>query len=171
MSLDRDRSRTGRPILAIGLDGAEPSLVFDRWRADLPTLDRLMSGGTYSRLESTVPAVTVPAWASMLTGRDPGQLGFYGFRNRVDWSYDRLAIATATAVKHPRVWDLVSQRGGRVGIVSVPQTYPISPVNGDVVSCFLTPSARSQYTYPASLKPEVESWIEGEFLVDVPGFR
>ena len=163
--------RLTRPILVIGLDGAEPSLVFDRWRSELPTLDRLMSGGAYARLESTIPAITVPAWASMMSGLDPGQLGFYGFRNRVDRSYDRLAIANARNVTRPRVWDHVSAAGGTVGLISVPQTYPIRPVNGDVVSCFLTPSAASEYAYPPSLKDEIEGWIEGEYMVDVPDFR
>jgi len=160
-----------RPVLVIGLDGAEPTLVFDRWRQELPTLDRLMRDGAYARLESTIPAITVPAWASMMTGLDPGQLGLYGFRNRVDRSYDNLAIANARSVTHPRVWDRVSAAGGTIGLVSVPQTYPIKPVNGDVVSCFLTPSAASEYAHPPSLKAEIESWIEGEYLVDVPDFR
>ena len=161
----------GRRILVIGLDGAEPALVFDRWRADLPTLDRLMRLGVHARLESTIPAITVPAWASMMTGLDPGQLGFYGFRNRLDWSYDRLAIPTSASITSPRVWDRASAAGAHVGLVSVPQTYPIRPVNGEVVSCFLTPGAHSQYAYPRPLKAEIESWIEGEFLVDVPAFR
>jgi predicted AlkP superfamily phosphohydrolase/phosphomutase len=160
-----------RPILVIGLDGAEPTLVFDRWRQDLPTLDRLMRAGMHARLESTIPAITVPAWASMMTGLDPGQLGLYGFRNRVDRSYDNLVIANARSVTRPRVWDRVSAAGGTVGLVSVPQTYPIRPINGDVVSCFLTPSAASEYAHPTSLKAEIESWIEGEYLVDVPDFR
>ena len=160
-----------RPILVIGLDGAEPSLVFDRWRADLPTLDRLIRSGAHARLESTNPAITEPAWASMMSGLDPGQLGFYGFRNRLDRSYDNLAIATAASVKHRRVWDHVSAAGGRVGLVSVPQTYPIRPIDGDVVSCFLTPGPQSEYAHPPSLKAEIEGWIEGEYLVDVPDFR
>ncbi len=39
-------------LIIIGLDSAEPSLVFDRWRADLPTLNRLMAEGVYGELES-----------------------------------------------------------------------------------------------------------------------
>ncbi|HXG40638.1 MAG TPA: alkaline phosphatase family protein, partial [Candidatus Limnocylindrales bacterium] len=160
-----------RRILVIGLDGAEPSLVFDRWRADLPTLDRLMAEGLFARLESTVPAITVPAWASMMTGRDPGQLGIYGFRNRLDSSYGRLGIANALSVRYPRVWDLASSAGLRVATIAVPQTFPVRPVNGYVVGCFLTPGPRSQYAYPLSLKAEVERWIGGDLLVDVPDFR
>ena len=163
--------RGGRRMLVIGLDCAAPELVFDAWRDDLPTLNRLISRGAYGKLESTIPAITVPAWSCMMTGRDPGQLGFYGFRNRADYSYERMTIANARAVTHPRVWNLLSDAGKRVATIGVPQTYPVQPVNGQMVSCFLTPSAKSQYTYPPELKEQIAGWIDGEFLVDVPNFR
>jgi predicted AlkP superfamily phosphohydrolase/phosphomutase len=74
-------------LLIIGLDCMEPSLVFDRWRDDLPNLKQLMAQGSYGRFESSIPAITVPAWSCMMTGRDPGELGIYGFRNRRDRNY------------------------------------------------------------------------------------
>ncbi|WP_353259798.1 alkaline phosphatase family protein, partial [Prochlorothrix hollandica] len=55
-----------------------PDLVFDQWRSDLPHLSRLMDQGSYGRLESSIPAITVPAWSCMMSGRDPGELGIYG---------------------------------------------------------------------------------------------
>lgn len=161
----------GRSLIVVGLDGAEPSLVFGAWRDDLPTIGGLMARGTYGRLESTIPAITVPAWSSMMTGLDPGQLGLYGFRNRTDRSYDRLTIANGASIDRPRVWDVVGGAGGRVGVVSVPQTYPVRPVNGHLVSCFLTPGPESRYAYPLGLKGEIEDWIDGPLLVDVPDFR
>ena len=35
-------------------------------------------------LASITPPITVPAWACAMTGKTPGQLGLYGFRNRKD---------------------------------------------------------------------------------------
>ena len=160
-----------RRLLVIGLDSAAPELVFDRFAADLPTISRLASEGTWGRLESTVPAITVPAWSSMMTGCDPGQLGFYGFRNRKDWTYDGLSIATSRAVKRPRVWDILGDAGRQVGVIGVPQTYPVQRVNGELVSCFLTPGADSEFTHPPELKGEIQTWVDGEFLLDVPDFR
>jgi predicted AlkP superfamily phosphohydrolase/phosphomutase len=160
-----------RKVFVIGLDCAEPTLVFERWRELLPNLRRLMEGGTYGELTSTIPAITVPAWSSMLSSRDPGWLGFYGFRNRADYSYERMTIATSRSVKADRVWDILSRAGKEVVVAGVPQTYPVSPVNGCMISSFLTPSTRSQYTYPASLKEEIEEVVTGEYMVDVPQFR
>jgi predicted AlkP superfamily phosphohydrolase/phosphomutase len=122
-------------------------------------------------LRSCDPPITVPAWSSMTSSRSPGALGFYGFRNRRDHSYDALAFADSRAVKLPRVWDILSERARDVIVLGVPQTYPVSPVNGVMVSCFLTPDIEtSQYTYPAALKDEIKQ-VVGRYMVDVPNFR
>jgi predicted AlkP superfamily phosphohydrolase/phosphomutase len=157
-------------LLVIGLDCAAPQLVFERWREELPTLRRLMESGVYGRLESTHPPITVPAWAAMMSSRDPGELGIYGFRNRKDYSYDGYVIANATALRHERVWDVLSRQGKRVVLLGVPQTYPLKPINGYIVSDFLTPSTKSQYTHPPELKAEVERISEG-YVLDVEDFR
>jgi predicted AlkP superfamily phosphohydrolase/phosphomutase len=158
-------------VALIGLDCAEPSLVFDRWLDDLPHIRRLVSTGIWGRLRSSDPPITVPAWSCMLTGRDPGELGFYGFRNRKDYSYTGLATADSRWVKHDRVWDVLGREGRHVVAIGVPQTYPPPPVNGELVSCFLTPDPRSdEYTFPHELRTEVERLV-GPYQVDVRNFR
>jgi predicted AlkP superfamily phosphohydrolase/phosphomutase len=158
-------------VLVLGLDCAAPQFVFGPWRDELPTIRGLAERGTWGVLRSCDPPITVPAWSSMTSSRSPGALGFYGFRNRRDHSYDALAFADSRAVRVPRVWDLLSARGRPVVVLGVPQTYPVSRVNGVMVSCFLTPDTEtSQYTYPAELKEEIEGLV-GRYLVDVPDFR
>ncbi len=157
-------------LIVIGLDCMEPSLVFEQWRHDLPNLSRLMAAGRYGRLESSIPAITVPAWSCMMSGRDPGELGIYGFRNRTDRSYSNMAIADGRAVKFPRLWDLLGEAGWQVAVLSVPGTSPPYPVNGSLVSCFLTPSRDVPYTYPPELADRIATWMP-DFLLDVPEFR
>lgn len=131
----------------------------------------LMERGRYGILRSCDPPITVPAWACMTSSRSPGALGIYGFRNRRDYSYGGLAIADARAVRPPRVWNLLSDRGRSVIVIGVPPTYPVSPVNGALISCFLTPDTeRAQYTYPPELKEEIEGLV-GRYMVDVDNFR
>lgn len=157
-------------LAIIGLDCAEPSLVFERWRADLPTFARLMARGVYGRMESSIPAITVPAWSCMMSGRDPGELGIYGFRNRRDRDYGSMSIANGLAVKQPRLWDFLGDAGWRVSVLGVPGTYPPPPVNGSLVSCFLAPNTEVTYTHPPELATQIQSWV-GEYLLDVPNFR
>jgi predicted AlkP superfamily phosphohydrolase/phosphomutase len=165
-------SQSTRRVLVIGLDCAEPSLLLERWRQDLPNLNHLMSNGAYGRLESCHPPITVPAWASMLASRDPGQLGYYGFRNRADHSYGKLFTANGIAVQAPRVWDVLSKAGKQSIVVGVPQTYPVRPLNGNLISCFLTPPGAAQWTYPESLAEEVTTILGGEeYEFDVKNFR
>jgi predicted AlkP superfamily phosphohydrolase/phosphomutase len=157
-------------VMIIGLDCAEPSLVLDRWRDELPVLSGLMDRGAFGPLTSVVPPITVPAWSCMMSSRTPGDLGIYGFRNRADHSYDGLFIANGTAVKEPRLWDYATRAGKPSIVLGVPGTYPPRPLNGVMVSCFLTPSLESQYTYPPLLKREVEK-VVGEYRFDCTNFR
>ena len=108
-----------KKVLVIGLDCAPPELVFEQWRDDLPHFRRVMDNGVWGKLESCIPAITVPAWSSMLSSKDPGTLGFYGFRNRSDYTYEKQTLANANAVKTDRVWDILSRAGKRVITVGV----------------------------------------------------
>jgi predicted AlkP superfamily phosphohydrolase/phosphomutase len=157
-------------LLIIGLDSATPSLVFDRWRDPLPVLRGLIERGAHGKMLSTNPPITVPAWTAMMSSRDPGELGFYGFRNRKDHSYDGYAFANSALVKYPRLWDWLGEAGKHCVVLGVPQTYPPTPVNGEMVTCFLTPSTKAQYTYPPELKAEVEQVTDG-YVLDVEDFR
>jgi predicted AlkP superfamily phosphohydrolase/phosphomutase len=157
-------------LLIIGLDCAEPSLLFEQWRADLPNLARLMQQGSYGTLESCIPAITVPAWSCMMSGRDPGELGIYGFRNRGDRSYNKMVVADGRAVKQPRLWDILGENDWRVAVLGVPGTYPPPPVNGALASCFLAPNTQAEYTTPPELAEQIRGWV-GDYLLDVPDFR
>ncbi len=159
-----------RKVMVIGLDCAAPELVFDKFRDELPTLRQLYQGGVYGELESIIPAITVPAWSAMMSSKDPGTLGIYGFRNRRDYSYDNLYIATGDYVKEPRLWDILGEAGKQVALVGVPQTFPLKPVNGKTVACFLTPTLEGGFTWPQSLAEKVLS-LAPRYQVDVPNFR
>jgi predicted AlkP superfamily phosphohydrolase/phosphomutase len=159
-----------RKAMIIGLDCAEPSLVLERWRDRLPVLSGLMERGVSGRLTSIVPPITVPAWSCMMASRTPGDLGVYGFRNRSDHTYDGAFIADGNAIKVPRLWDLIGRAGGDSIVVGVPGTYPPRPLKGALVTCFLTPSVESRFTYPPALKAEVAD-VVGEYLFDCTDFR
>ena len=50
----------------------------------------------------------------MMSSRDPGELGIYGFRNRKDHSYDGYIIANGAALRYDRVWDVLGRDGKQV---------------------------------------------------------
>jgi len=154
----------------IGLDCATPQFVFGSDAFDLPDLRALCAAGCWGELRTCDPPITIPAWSCMTSGRDPGVLGCYGFRNRADYSYAGMRTANSTMVQQPRVWDILSRQGKKVVVLGVPQTYPVVPVNGWMVGDFLTPDTTADYTYPKSLKEELRN-VVGDYVIDVKDFR
>ena len=156
-------------ILVVGLDCAAPELLFGDER--LVNFRRLMDAGVYGRLESVIPPITVPAWMCMATSQDPGSLGVYGFRNRVDHSYNGLGIVNSRSIGELAIWDQVAREGKKSVVIGVPPAYPPRKVNGISIGCFLTPdTSKDVYTHPASIGAEIEELV-GQFPVDVKGFR
>lgn len=162
-------SSPGR-VAIIGLDCATPELLFDRFAADMPTLGHLRGRALWGPLRSVVPPITVPAWSCMMSGRTPGELGVYGFRNRRDYGYGELALATSRSIQVPRLWDLVSARGGDSVVLGVPGTYPPSPIRGFMVACFMAPSTEVAFTHPSEARDEVQR-VTGGYVLDVADFR
>jgi predicted AlkP superfamily phosphohydrolase/phosphomutase len=169
-SLPMPANRKAEKVLIIGLDCADPKLVFDRFYDELPNLRSLTQRGLFGPMQSCIPPITIPAWSCMASSKDPGQLGVYGMRNRADWSYDKLNFATSQAITEPLLWDILGQYGKKSFAFAVPQTYPPKPIKGWKVCSFLTPSIQSEYTYPSSLKAEIASLV-GDYRIDVRGYR
>lgn len=126
----------------------------------------MIENGTSSVLKSCHPPITIPAWMVMMTSKSPGSLGVYGFRHRKGSSYTDGWIANSTSIKERRVWDYMADHDKKVCLIGVPPSYPPYPVSGKLVSCFVTPSDKNEYTYPKELKPEIESLV-GKYLFDV----
>jgi predicted AlkP superfamily phosphohydrolase/phosphomutase len=156
-------------VLVVGLDCAAPDLLFGDER--LGNVRRLMDAGCYGRLRSVIPPITVPAWMCMATSNDPGSLGVYGFRNRLDHSYSGLGLVDSRSVTGLTVWDQIAREGGKSVVIGVPPGYPPRKINGISVGCFLTPdTAQGGYTHPPGAAAEIERLV-GHYPVDVKDFR
>lgn len=156
----------GKKVVVMGLDCAAPKLLFNDLFEQLPNLRKIIEQGIYGDLTSCHPPITIPAWMVMSTGVDPGNLGLYGFRHRKGFSYNKGWIASAKSIKIKTIWDYAGVAGKKVSLVGVPPSYPPKPVNGNLVSCFITPGIDRPYTYPGELQAEIEGLI-GEYMFDV----
>ena len=164
----------GPRVAIIGLDCAVPSLLFDRLADEVPNLQKIFANGMYGDLASITPPITVPAWACAMTGKTPGQLGIYGFRNRKDTSYDGLSVATSLSVKEPTVWDKLGENGKRSLLIGVPPGYPPpKDFPGWRVACFLTPPSAARWAFPQALETEIADELggPGQYIFDIPNFR
>ncbi len=156
-------------MMVIGLDCAAPRLVFERYRGAMPNLSALMQHGTWGSLRSSEPPITVPAWTCMVSGRDAGELGLYGFRNRVVGETG-LRLANGDDVRVKRVWDWLGEHGHRVAPLFVPLTSPPTAVRGQMVSGCMWPGGDAPWCFPRALEAEIADRF-GPYRADVEDFR
>jgi predicted AlkP superfamily phosphohydrolase/phosphomutase len=142
-------------ILIFGLDGATFDLMLP-WivQGRLPTLGKLVQGGAWGRLESTIPPITPCAWSSFLTGKNPGKHGLFDFLEP-DATGHGFHFTNATSRQAESLWSYLSRLGRRVGVMNVPMTYPPEPVNGYLISGLDAPDEHSPYYYPSGLRQEL----------------
>lgn len=143
-------------FLFIGLDGSTFD-VLDPLMAEgrMPRLKALIEQGARAPLETTIPPITPTAWVSMSTGTNPGKHSIFEFLLRRG---DKLDVPINSTLRDsPAVWDILSDLGHQVTVTNMPVTYPPKPLNGMMVADFLTPLGKTDYTYPAELREELES--------------
>ena len=146
-------------VLFIGLDGASFNILMPWIRKGfLPMLKRLIEKGACSILKSTIPPDTPPAWTSIFTGKNPGKHGVYGFLDLTPQLDEKdknylFRVINSRCRRSPAIWNILSKEGRRVIVINAPLTYPPEPVNGVMISGFLTPSLTSSFVYPRWLKP------------------
>ena len=144
-------------LLIIGLDGASFNVLDPLIEAgQLPNIARLIAQGTRANLRTTFPPITAVAWSSFMTGKNPGKHGIFEFVRRDKNSARELAV-NASFREGRAVWDYLGDSGKRVIVHNFPCTYPVKPLNGLMISDFMTPAGRRDISYPASLVEELES--------------
>ena len=156
----------GSRVLVLGLDSASPWLLFERFLPKMPRMQQLLRRSRYGTLKSIDPPITVPAWAVMFSGVDPGTLGVYGFRHRRPGTYWDQYIPTSRTIMKPLIWDRLSRVGKRVCVIGMPPGYPPPQVNGVYISDFLTPDNAQDYVSPSFLRPEIDR-VSGGYVFDV----
>lgn len=153
-----------RRVLVIGLDGATWDILNPLMRdGKMPNLKTLLDMSAKGIVMSSIPPVTAAAWTCFSTGKNPGKHGLVDFIYFPDHGY-RVTIANSTTRNAATLWNLLSDRDMRVGVVSVPMTYPPEKVNGVMVTDLMTPNTQVQYTYPPELKQELLDKV-GPFVI------
>ncbi|MFO1352225.1 MAG: alkaline phosphatase family protein [Gammaproteobacteria bacterium] len=161
-----------RKLIILGFDGMEPSLLERYWEMGrCPQLHRLAGEGGYFRLQTTLPAESPVAWASFVTGQNPGRHHIFDFLHRDPKRYlPALSIASVKTPERalsfgpwraplgrPRVvghrdgapfWHRLAQAGIEAAVIRVPVTYPPEPFAGRLLASMGIPDLHgSQGSY------------------------
>ncbi|UCH51028.1 MAG: alkaline phosphatase family protein, partial [Chloroflexota bacterium] len=147
-------------IIVFGLDGGSLRLI-EQWKEELPNFKKIMEGGVFGELESTVPNLTCPAWPCMFTGKNPGKLGMYDFVSlRFSNEYGS-RVFSSSDYHDSSVWSILNDHGKQVGLFNVPMTFPPHKIDGFIVCGIGTPGTTTRYTYPASLAKTLDKIVGG----------
>lgn len=156
-----------RKVLLIGLDAADLDVLRPLIaRGDLPNIGGLIERGAHGILHSTLPPVSAPAWASFLTGSQPGRHGLYSFVVERG-EKGETQLANLSDIHGPKVWDAVCAQGRRPVVANVPVTWPPPAFDGVLVTGMLTPESREvQWTHPPELAAALDAAVPG-YRIDV----
>jgi len=157
--------RPARRFLVLGLDGGTFDLLDPLMAAgELPFLKSLVHRGVRAPLRSVYPAKTIPAWYSFATGKDPGELGIFGFTEPDGMDHSKLVQTFRPA---EAFWDTLSRIGVKVGVVNFPFRAPY-PLHGFVVPGMFSGATA---TFPSSVKDEIHQTIGSDYPSELPVYR
>lgn len=141
-------------LFLLGIDG------LPRWMwqqlADsgvMPHSRELLQSGTLVPMQSSLPEVSSAAWASIITGQNPGGHNVFGFTDLMDGSYS-LGFTSSRTFRAKPFWSRPDS--GPSLIINVPQTYPAQPMNGMLVSGFVALDLK-RAVHPSEQLPWLES--------------
>jgi len=138
--------------IIIGLDGVPFGMIEDFVETGvMPCTAKLISQGIFRVMHSSVPEVSSVAWSSMITGENPGRHGIFGFVDLSAGSY-KMKFPKFNDLKAPPFWELWE---GQSVIINVPSTYPVRPMNGVLISGFVSVDFEKS-VYPMSLIPDLK---------------
>lgn len=123
-------------LIIIGLDGVPYSLIKElSLEGIMPNFKQLIDKYNFKQIQSTLPEISSVAWSSIITGKDPAEHGIFGFTDIAPESY-RIFFPNFTNLKENPFW---KERGDlKYQIINVPSTYPAQPLNGTLVSGFVS---------------------------------
>ncbi len=124
---------SGRTFL-IGLDGATFDVLDPMMQEGImPALRQFMGGGVRASLRTVVPALTPPAWTSLMTGRSPGHHGIFDFFTKESPDSYYFHVSSAQDVRSETLWSIVNRHGRRSTVLNFPMTFPAPHIEGNVV--------------------------------------
>jgi predicted AlkP superfamily phosphohydrolase/phosphomutase len=128
------RKKNKTKVLLIGLDGAswnviEPLIKEGR----LPNIKRLMDRGSRARMKVFLPIESEVIWTSIATGKTPDKHGIIA-RLMEDPRTGEYVPPSSNLRKAKAIWNILSEKGKKAGVVHYLVTRPPEDINGVMIS-------------------------------------
>jgi predicted AlkP superfamily phosphohydrolase/phosphomutase len=150
------RAHSHPPIVVIGIDGGEWSVIRALWaQGKLPNLRRLADRGVTATLRTAYNSSPV-IWTTIATGLTPREHGITDF---VVATPQGDVPVSSQLRRAPAIWNMLTSAGRRVSVLGWWASWPAETINGIVMSdrSLLDLDGRIS---PASYLPEFERLVE-----------
>ena len=118
------------PVVIIGLDGATWNVIEPLIKdGKLPNLKKLVDRGASGPLESCCGTISPAVWTTIVTGRDADEHGIFDF-TMTDPNTGQMVKVNNTHRQKKALWEILSDRGLRTGIINLFSAYPFDEFNG-----------------------------------------
>jgi len=153
-------NKQGR-IVIIGLDGV-PYELLSRLSDDgvMPNFKDLKNEGIFKVMASSIPEVSAVSWSSIITGKNPGEHGVYGFTDLLNGSYI-LSFHSSLKLRAPTFWQMDESK--RYVVINLPAAYPAQRINGVLIAGFVSPDLE-RAVYP---KIYIETLKKMGYRIDI----
>jgi predicted AlkP superfamily phosphohydrolase/phosphomutase/tetratricopeptide (TPR) repeat protein len=126
--------RPARRVLLIGWDAADWRMIDPLLESGrMPNLQRFLAAGVRGNIASLHPMLSPILWTSIATGKHGDKHGILGFAEP-DGSTGRVRPVTSTSRRCKAVWNILSRRGLRCGVINWFASHPAERINGFVVT-------------------------------------
>ncbi len=126
--------RLTQRVLLIGWDAADWHLIHPLMEAGkMPVLEKLVERGVSGKVTTLQPIISPILWNSIATGKHADKHGILGFVEPIP-EQEGVRAVSSTSRKAKALWNILSQRGMRSGVVNWYASQPAEPINGTVFS-------------------------------------
>jgi len=121
--------------IILGIDGV-PFELMDNLsnRGFMPNFNELKKEFTFKLMKSSIPHISSVSWSSIITGKNPGEHGIYGFTDIIKNTYS-ISFPNFNALKCDTFWQKEVEK--KHVIINVPSTYPAKELNGIHIAGFV----------------------------------
>jgi len=128
------QSRPARPVIFVGLDGADWQLLDDYMaNGSMPNLNHLVANGAGGILDTDYPPLSPLVWTTMMTGTGPLDHGILDFTRFNPYTHEKEPITSDERLE-PSVWNMLTWAGKKASVFGLWATYAAEPVHGINVS-------------------------------------
>lgn len=150
-------------VFFLFLDGAPHDVITSLARAGiLQNFQKLMNRGATGVLESTIPPLSPVAIPALMTGRNPGSSGIFGWAKFQDGV---MIPHTSASIKGATIFDTLTSADKKMVVLNMPFTYPPFKINGVIISGPPVPQ-NQVVSYPIEAGNKLKDEI-GEYFPDM----